>query len=41
MIDRMNVAQLAALIHATSTRMELLVAQIASSAVEEYGRLGK
>jgi hypothetical protein len=40
MIDRMNVAELTALIRATSTRLELLVAQLSVAEINQPGAVG-
>jgi hypothetical protein len=40
MTDRMNVAELTALIRATSTRMELLVAQLSVAEINQPGAVG-
>ena len=40
MADRMNVAELAALIRATSTRMELLLAQLSVAEINQPGAVG-
>jgi hypothetical protein len=40
MIDRMNVAELTALIRATSMRMELLVAQLSVAEINQPGAVG-